>query len=190
MQGACVQTPDTQCCSEGERQTAATARSMHFEYLTDLLVTFGVGGLVVFALRPLKVPPLVGLLVAGAVVGPHGLRLVADPERVELLAEIGVVLLLFTVGLKFSLSQLMGMWRAIVGAGSAQMGIAIAHQVLETFGALRRLGQRVELRFYAGEGHWPGTWSEGNLRDLHEHALEWFDTHLDVTPDEPNPKRL
>ena len=92
-----------------------------FESLKDLLIAFGIGGVVVFALRPLRVPSLVGLLVAGAVIGPHGLGLVSDPERVELLAEIGVVLLLFTVGLEFSLAQLVGMWRTIVGAGGGDV---------------------------------------------------------------------
>ena len=97
-----------------------------FESLKDLLIAFGVGGSVVFALRPLRVPSLVGLLVAGAVVGPHGLGLVSEPERVELLAEIGVVLLLFTVGLEFSLAQLVGMWRTILGAGTGQLALTIA----------------------------------------------------------------
>ena len=51
-------------------------------------------------------------------------------------------------------------------------------QASETFSALRRLGQRVELRNYKGEGHWPGSWSEPNLRDVLERTLAWFDEHL------------
>ncbi len=51
-------------------------------------------------------------------------------------------------------------------------------QAGETFSALRRLGQRVELRNYRGEGHWPGSWSEPNLRDVLDRTLAWFDEHL------------
>ena len=51
-------------------------------------------------------------------------------------------------------------------------------QASETFSALRRLGQRVELRNYRGEGHWPGSWSEPNLRDVLDRTLAWFDEHL------------
>ena len=51
-------------------------------------------------------------------------------------------------------------------------------QASETFSALRRLGQRVELRNYLGEGHWPGTWSAPNLRDVLVRTIEWFNEHL------------
>ena len=51
-------------------------------------------------------------------------------------------------------------------------------QASETFSALRRLGQRVELRNYLGEDHWPGVWSAANLRDVLARTLAWFDEHL------------
>ena len=54
-------------------------------------------------------------------------------------------------------------------------------QAGEAFSAARRLGQRVELRRYHEEGHWPGTWSETNLQDLCERVLAWFDEHLSGT---------
>ncbi|HMR07386.1 MAG TPA: cation:proton antiporter, partial [Polyangiaceae bacterium] len=65
---------------------------MHdFGFLRDLLIVFALGGVVVYLLRPIKVPSLVGLLVAGVLVGPHGFSLVNDTKNVETLAEIGVV---------------------------------------------------------------------------------------------------
>jgi CPA2 family monovalent cation:H+ antiporter-2 len=103
---------------------------MHLDFLTDLLVAFAIGGLVVYALRPLRVPSLVGLLVAGAIVGPHGLSLIGEPERVELLAEIGVVLLLFTIGLELSLGQLLTMWRNIAGGGGLQVLLTVSATAL------------------------------------------------------------
>jgi K+:H+ antiporter len=90
-------------------------------FLKDLLIVFALGGLVVYALRAIKLPPIVGLLVAGAAMGPHGFSLVEDSHRVEVLAEIGVVLLLFTIGLEFSLGQLLKMWRMLLFGGGGQV---------------------------------------------------------------------
>jgi CPA2 family monovalent cation:H+ antiporter-2 len=90
-------------------------------FLKDLLIVFALGGLVVYALRAIKLPPIVGLLVAGAAMGPHGFSLVQDSHRVEVLAEVGVVLLLFTVGLEFSLGQLLKMWRMLLFGGGGQV---------------------------------------------------------------------
>ena len=78
-------------------------------FLSDLLVVFAVTAVVVFLFGRARVPSVVGLLVSGVLVGPYGLSLVADVESVKLLAEIGVIVLLFTVGLEFSTSRLMGM---------------------------------------------------------------------------------
>ena len=74
--------------------------------LNDLLVIFTVSIAVVFAFHKLRLPSIAGFLVAGAIIGPHGLNLVADLEQVRVLAEIGIVLLLFTIGIEFSLSNL------------------------------------------------------------------------------------
>jgi CPA2 family monovalent cation:H+ antiporter-2 len=90
-------------------------------FLKDLLIVFALGGSVVYALRAIKLPPIVGLLVAGAAMGPHGFSLIEDSHRVEVLAEIGVVLLLFTVGLEFSLGQLLAMWRMLLFGGGGQV---------------------------------------------------------------------
>jgi CPA2 family monovalent cation:H+ antiporter-2 len=94
---------------------------VEYHFLGDLLIVFALGGLVVYALRAIDLPPIAGLLVAGAAIGPHGLSLLEDVERVEVLAEIGVVLLLFTIGLEFSLGQLLKMWRLLLFGGGGQM---------------------------------------------------------------------
>ena len=74
--------------------------------LSDLLIIFAVSIAVVFAFHQLRLPSIAGFLVAGAIIGPHGLNLVSDLEQVRALAEIGVVLLLFTIGVEFSLTHL------------------------------------------------------------------------------------
>ncbi len=74
--------------------------------LSDLLAIFVVSIAIVFAFHQLRLPSIAGFLVAGALIGPHGLNLVSDIEQVRVLAEIGVVLLLFTIGVEFSLPHL------------------------------------------------------------------------------------
>src|SRR3990172_9410993 len=78
----------------------------HIAFLRDLVAVFGVSTLVVFLFRRLRQPTIVGFLASGVLVGPYGLSLIADVAQVELLAEIGVVLLLFTIALEFSISKL------------------------------------------------------------------------------------
>ncbi|MFM8706426.1 MAG: cation:proton antiporter [Planctomycetia bacterium] len=90
-------------------------------FLADLLVVFAVTAAVVFAFGRARMPSVVGLLVSGVVVGPYGLSLLADVESVKLLAEIGVVVLLFTVGLEFSMSRLLVMLPLMARIGLPQI---------------------------------------------------------------------
>ncbi len=94
---------------------------MPLEFLKTLVVTFGVSATVVFVLHKLRIPSIVGFLVAGVLLGPHGLRLVAEIREVELLAEIGVILLLFTIGLELSLKNLKRIRSAVLGGGFSQV---------------------------------------------------------------------
>lgn len=96
------------------------------DFLTDLLIAFAVAGGVVFLLHRLRVPAVVGLLIAGMLTGPYGLSLVQKVKTVETLAEIGVVVLLFAVGLEFSLPRLAGMRRLMVFVGVPQVAICLA----------------------------------------------------------------
>jgi CPA2 family monovalent cation:H+ antiporter-2 len=68
---------------------------------------------------------IVGFIVTGVVIGPYGLRLVHDVEAVDVLAEIGVILLLFSIGLEFSLKRMMEMKRIVLGGGTLQVGMTI-----------------------------------------------------------------
>ena len=74
--------------------------------LSDLLVIFTVSIAVVFLFQQVRLPSIAGFLAAGALIGPYGLNLVSDLELIKFLAEIGVVLLLFTIGIEFSLAHL------------------------------------------------------------------------------------
>lgn len=87
--------------------------------LTLLLLLASVVGVVVF--RSLNLPPMLGYLSVGILIGPHALALIENAERVEGLAEFGVVFLMFSVGLEFSLGRLRAMRRIVFGLGLAQV---------------------------------------------------------------------
>jgi monovalent cation:H+ antiporter-2, CPA2 family len=89
--------------------------------LEELVIAYGVGVLVVLLLHRLRVPVVVGFLVAGVVVGPHGAGLVRDVEAVGALADIGVVILLFTIGVEMSVSRVIRMGAGLLIAGLLQM---------------------------------------------------------------------
>ncbi len=95
------------------------------EVLRDLLVVFAVAAATVFLFHRLRLPSVVGLLVAGVLTGPFGLSLIDDVERVEMLAEIGVVVLLFAVGLEFSIPRLAGMGRLMLRVGLPQVLVCL-----------------------------------------------------------------
>jgi CPA2 family monovalent cation:H+ antiporter-2 len=94
-------------------------------FLRDLVVLFSVSIVVVYLFDRLGLPALVGFLVAGTMVGPYGLDFVQDVSRVEVFAEIGVVLLLFTIGVEFSLVHIRSL-RAVLGCGALQIVSTIA----------------------------------------------------------------
>ncbi len=89
--------------------------------LTDFLIIVAVSVVVVWVFHRVRLPALVGFLVAGVLVGPGGLGLIANSHEIEVLAELGVILLLFSIGLEFSLRDLVRIRRAVLGGGSLQL---------------------------------------------------------------------
>ena len=89
-------------------------------FLHQAVVVLGVSVVVLLASHRLRVPPLAGLLLTGLVIGPSGAGLVSDGEAIHMLAEIGVVLLLFVIGLELSLSRLKEVRRTFLIGGSIQ----------------------------------------------------------------------
>jgi CPA2 family monovalent cation:H+ antiporter-2 len=91
------------------------------EILNELLVVYAVAGVVVYTFHRLRAPSMVGLLLGGVIVGPYGLGLIANVEAVEVLAEIGVVILLFTIGLELSLSKIFSLAPTMLAVGLPQV---------------------------------------------------------------------
>ena len=89
--------------------------------LQELVLVYALAVLLLMLGARLRVPSIVALIVAGVIAGPAGVGLMKSQEDVDLLAEVGVALLLFTAGLEFSLSDLRRTWRSIVPGGLAQV---------------------------------------------------------------------
>jgi len=98
---------------------------MH-DALTVALILLGSVVAVVVLFRRLSMPAILGYLLVGAVIGPGALGIVAASEEQRYLAEFGVVFLMFSVGLEFSLPQLMAMRLTVFGFGGAQVAIVVA----------------------------------------------------------------
>ena len=91
-----------------------------------VLVLLAAAVVVVVACRLVRLPPIMGYLIVGAAVGPHALGWVGDESTTRNVAEFGIVFLLFSVGLEFSLPKLRAMRRAVFGLGLAQVAITTA----------------------------------------------------------------
>lgn len=89
--------------------------------LTDILLLLVVSIPIVVLLRRFELPPLAGFLVAGAALGPHALGWIRAEDEVEAMAEIGVALLLFTVGLEFSIPRMLLLRRQLFVGGGGQV---------------------------------------------------------------------
>src|SRR5688500_7598591 len=94
--------------------------------LQAVLVMLASSVLAVIVCRRLQLPPMIGYLVAGLALGPHALGLVSDRAETHTIAEFGVVFLMFSIGLEFSLARLLAMRRVVFGLGLAQVAATLA----------------------------------------------------------------
>jgi CPA2 family monovalent cation:H+ antiporter-2 len=95
-------------------------------FLRDLVVVFGCAVVVVYLFHRLKQSSIVGFVITGAIVGPYGLSLIHDVESVRTLATVGLMVLLFSLGLEFSLKKIMETRIAVLVAGPLQMLLTVA----------------------------------------------------------------
>src|SRR5688572_30924483 len=89
--------------------------------LGDLLLLLLASVPIAFLFHRLRLPTIVGFMITGVLIGPYGLRLIKDVHAIEVLAEIGIVLLLFTIGLEFSLRRIAEMRRIVLLGGGLQV---------------------------------------------------------------------
>lgn len=94
---------------------------MEIPLLNDIVIIFGLAIIVLFICHRLHIPVILGFLVTGILVGPYGLGLVNEIHEVEILAEIGIVLLLFTIGIEFSFKKLLQIKKTVLIGGPLQV---------------------------------------------------------------------
>ncbi len=91
--------------------------------LRELLIVLATTLSIVFLFQKLRLPAVVGFLLAGVIMGPNALRIIPDQRQVEILAEMGIVLLLFTIGLEFSIDNIISIYRSVLWGGILQLTI-------------------------------------------------------------------
>ncbi|MFT6851062.1 MAG: CPA2 family monovalent cation:H+ antiporter-2 [Sphingobacteriales bacterium] len=94
---------------------------MDFQIIKDLVIIMGLSIPVILLCKKIKLPSLIGFLITGVVCGPGGFSLISGIHEVELMAETGVILLLFMIGTEISLSKLFSMKRALLTGGGTQL---------------------------------------------------------------------
>ncbi len=98
---------------------------MEFDLLQDIVIIFGISVVVIFLFTKFKIPSIIGFLITGVLIGPYGFHLIENIHDVEILAEIGVVLLLFTIGIEFSMDNLFRIRKTILIGGPFQVLLTI-----------------------------------------------------------------
>lgn len=99
---------------------------MEYDLLQEIVLVLGLSILVLYAFHKLRLPLVIGYLLSGILAGPSGLGMITDTHDVEILAEIGVILLLFTIGVEFSLGSLVKIRKTLFLGGSFQVVLTIA----------------------------------------------------------------
>jgi len=120
---------------------------MEFEFLKSLEVIFIASAAVILLLYKLKIPSLIGFIIAGIIIGPHGVGLITDVHFIQILAEIGVILLLFTIGIEFSLTKLFRIKKAVLGGGGAQVLFTIVASAAITYVAIGDINKSIFFGF-------------------------------------------
>jgi CPA2 family monovalent cation:H+ antiporter-2 len=98
---------------------------MEIPVLDELVTIFGLAIVVVLLCHRLRIAPIVGFLLTGVLAGPHGFGLVTAVHEVETLAEIGVIMLLFVIGLELSVAELTRLKKPVFVGGAAQVGLSV-----------------------------------------------------------------
>jgi len=103
------------------------------ETLPIILILLGASVLSVILFRRLALPPILGYLLVGTLIGPHAFKLLGESSGASYLAEFGVVFLMFSIGLEFSLPKLVAMKRIVFGLGLLQVLVTLAVVTSLTF---------------------------------------------------------
>ncbi|TNE72197.1 potassium transporter KefB [bacterium] len=99
--------------------------SMQIPVFEDIAIIFVIGLFILFIAQKFKVPNILAFLVTGLFIGPHGMAWVSSPDEIEIMAEIGIVLLLFTIGMEFSIGSLKAIKYEVFIGGTLQVLLTV-----------------------------------------------------------------
>ncbi|MDT0644559.1 cation:proton antiporter [Zunongwangia sp. F363] len=103
---------------------------MEIPILQDIVVILGLSILIILAFQKIRVPSILGFLLAGIIAGPHAFNLISSSHEVELLSEIGIIFLLFVIGIELSLKGLASIKRTVILGGGLQVAGTILFTTL------------------------------------------------------------
>ena len=118
-----------------------------FPVFQDLLTLLLASVPIAFLFHRLRLPTIVGFMITGVVIGPYGLGLISDVHAIELMAELGVALLLFTIGLEFSLHRILEMKRLVLLGGGLQVVATVLFATLIAYARGRAVNQAIFFGF-------------------------------------------
>jgi len=118
----------------------------HIPLIDELALITAIAAVLAVIMSRFRLPTVAGLLLAGALLGPHALGAVTSVKAIEILAEVGVVLLLFSIGLEFSLERIRHIFGQVALGGILQLGLTFA----AAFGIALWTGLSVEVAVLIG----------------------------------------
>lgn len=120
---------------------------MEIPLLKEIVIVMGIALPIILLFQKLKVPSILGFLIAGIIVGPSAFNLLSSHHEVELLSEIGIIFLLFIIGIELSFKGLISIWRTVFIGGGLQVGVTILITALVAIGFGLPVNQSVFLGF-------------------------------------------
>lgn len=106
---------------------------MEIPLLNDIAVIFALAMLVIYFFNKIKIPSIIGFLLTGIIAGPYALALVKDSHAVETMAEIGIVFLLFSIGMEFSVESLIRIRKTVFLGGTVQVLLSVVFGFLISY---------------------------------------------------------
>ncbi len=98
---------------------------MHLPLLKEIILLLSFSVVIVYFLQKLKLPSILGFIVTGILIGPYGFSLINAVEQVNLISEIGVIMLLFVIGMELSIKQLAAMKKTVFVGGGFQVAVTV-----------------------------------------------------------------
>ena len=114
--------------------------------INDILIIFGISAVSLFLCSLLKIPSIIGLLFAGLIAGTNGFGWITNSTSIQAFADIGIILLLFTIGVQFSLREMLENKKSAILGGILQVGLTI----LVSFLIAKQMGLSIESSIFIG----------------------------------------